>query len=254
MRQHQAATDLFRRVLELRPDDSHAASRLLDIALSVCDWRQYEAFQTALMARIENDLDAGRPLSVDVFNLQALPLSYELIAKAAKSRAQSIAGTAHGPAKLKACKPKSRCPGGERSGGRRIRLGYALAYTHEHSLPLVLRELVTGHDRSRFEVFGYSIQRCAGTEFSLSYRAAFDHFSDVAEAGPRAAAARIGDDGLDILVDVTGLTSKNCMALMSFRPAPTPTSGQRAMSVRWAASCACKQRSPRPFWARSASI
>jgi predicted O-linked N-acetylglucosamine transferase (SPINDLY family) len=220
MRQHETAAKIYRRVVELRPNDPCASSRLLDIALSVCDWRSYDLFVASLRQRIEVDLRAERPLTIDVFNLQALPLPYELIAAAAESRARGIAKEAAGAA---AHPPfQHATPLVKRD---RIRLGYALGYTHEHSLPLVLKELVAAHDRDRFELYGYSIERCDKTDFSIAYRAAFDHFTDLPVTSPHAAARRIHGDELDLLFDVTGLTSQNCMSLMSFRPAPVQVHG-----------------------------
>ena len=215
MKQQSMATRVFRRVLELRPGDACATSRLLDISLSVCDWRDYDGFLAELETRIRVDLAHDRPLSVDIFNLQALPLPYTLIASAARNRAAVIARDAAGPTGPEPFMQPA--PGRQ---GQRIRLGYALAYTHKHSLPLVLKELVSVHDRDRFEVFGYSIDACDGSAFSQDYRAAFDHFADVPVASPAAAAAHIHHDQLDLLIDTTGLTSKNCMPIMSLRPAP----------------------------------
>jgi protein O-GlcNAc transferase len=79
---------------------------------------------------------------------------------------------------------------------------------------------VEAHDRDRFEVFGYCIKPCDQSEFSRAYRGSFDHFRDLSPFLPHDSASRIHDDGIDILIDVTGLTAVNCMPISSFRPAP----------------------------------
>jgi len=214
MKLGNAAIALFRRSLALRPDGAIAQARLFDLTMSVCDWSQYDALSQQRMAQLQADVeDPQRPLSLDVFNLQALPISYELTARAARKAARQIAVAARN--------------GGDtapfvhtRPARDRIRLGYALAYTWVHSLPLVLQELVARHDRDRFELFGYSIRPCNCGEFSRRYRASFDHFRDVPEAAPHSAAQAIHRDEIDLLIDTTGLTSINCMSISSFRPAP----------------------------------
>ncbi len=216
MRRSATAAKIYRRILELEPKDIGASSRLFDIALSVCDWRDYDRFLESLKERIRADLESDRPLTVDVFNLQALPLPYALIGEAAHNRARSIARETASFADHRPFVHPS--PMATRD---KIRLGY----THMHSLPLVMKELVAAHDRERFEVFGYSVEPCDRTEFSIAYRAAFDHFTDVPVSSPYTAANRIRDDDLDLLFDVTGLTSQNCMPLMSFRPAPIQVHG-----------------------------
>jgi predicted O-linked N-acetylglucosamine transferase (SPINDLY family) len=84
----------------------------------------------------------------------------------------------------------------------------------------VLKEVVEGHDRDRFELIGFSTNLCPGTEFSKSYRASFDRFLDIPNAAPREAARIIHEQEIDVLIDVAGLTGMNCMEIMALRPAP----------------------------------
>jgi predicted O-linked N-acetylglucosamine transferase (SPINDLY family) len=87
-------------------------------------------------------------------------------------------------------------------------------------MPLVLKEIVQRHDRSRFEVFGYSVTRSDGTPFCADFRGVFDRFSDVSGANAHAAARLIHEEGVDVLVDTTGQTPISCLSIMSLRPAP----------------------------------
>lgn len=204
----------FRETLALRPDDAFASSRVFDLSLSACDWQTYAQDSQAQIAAVQRALaDDSVRRGIDVFNLQALPVDYAFIARAARHASAAIAREAreHAPvaAFTHAARPRQR-----------LRIGYALAYTYFHSLPMVLKEVIERHDRDRFEIFGYSLDRCDGGEFSQAYRAAFDHFADLPATAPYGAAERIQRDGIDVLIDTTGLTGQTCMPLMSFRPAP----------------------------------
>ncbi len=210
------AITAYRRILQICPGNQRAEARLFDLTLSICDWRDYDGRTTALIDRIADQIDSGEPIRFDVFNLQALPVGYDFISKAAVNRARGI----HDEIQAKGIKTPythSRPAGG---GDERIRLGYLLPYTHFHSLPMVLKDIVAQHDRDRFEVLGYCTQPCNGSRFSIGYRKAFDRFTDLPFLHAFAAAAAIRDDRIDVLIDVAGLTAVNCMPIMSLRPAP----------------------------------
>lgn len=151
------AVGVYERVLELAPDDRDAAIRIFDLKMAMCDWDDYGEICRAQIRQIESG--AG---NLDVFNLQALPVDYAFIGKAARRAAIKIAADARqdvdAPPLVHAA-PR----------GGRIRLGYALAYTWFHSLPLVHKEIVALHDRERFEVFGYSVRPSDGSRFCAEY-------------------------------------------------------------------------------------
>ncbi len=210
----EEASLIYKQIVDVDPNYPKATSRLLDASLSLCDWSRYDEFVNNLITTARREIETGKPFSFDVFNLQALPVSYAFMFEAAKSSAQSIAETerAFGEPYVHAARP--------RSAGDRIRLGYLLPYTNFHSLPLVLKEIVERHDRDRFEVIGFSTSKCDATKFSRGYRAAFDSFFDVPAALPVEAARQIHAHGIDVLIDVAGLTSQNCMDVLAHRPAP----------------------------------
>ncbi|MBT6430263.1 MAG: tetratricopeptide repeat protein [Rhodospirillaceae bacterium] len=202
------AVAVYEYILELVPDDSTAAVRIFDLKMAMCDWEDYDEICRSQIERIEAGGD-----EYDVFNLQALPVDYAFIGKIARQAAAKIAATAMpeaGTAPLVYAAPRSE----------RIRLGYAVGYTWFHSFPLVHEEIVRRHDRDRFEVFGYSMRPSDGSKFCAGYRGAFDHFRDLPDTAPHLAAQIINQDGIDVLIDASGLTSINCMPVCSFRPAP----------------------------------
>ncbi|HYM32810.1 MAG TPA: hypothetical protein VEU47_16025, partial [Candidatus Cybelea sp.] len=102
----------------------------------------------------------------------------------------------------------------------RIRVGYLLPYTTRQSMPLVLEPVVQRHDRTRFELFGYSLMACDKVPFSVAFRKHFDHFTDLVKVAPEIAAQRIYSDGIDLLIDTTGHTSVNWLEVLALQPAP----------------------------------
>lgn len=226
----EKAGAIFARVNELDPDHPKAKSRLLDISLSLCDWSHYDAFVAGQIERAKSEIESGATFSFDVFNLQALPVSYAFMHEAARVAARRVArkelaiaapyqhqprppsaGTSSGP--LAGTSAKA-------STGGRIRLGYLLPYTNFHSLPIVLDEIVKHHDRSRFEVLGFCTQACDTSDFSREYRSHFDRFHNIPGTSGDESARLIHEAGVDVLIDVAGLTGQNCMHVLAHRPAP----------------------------------
>jgi len=208
----RGAARIYRRVLALDPSRDDVRARLIDSTLSLCDWTHYDAFVTELTETVRQDI-AERLLRLDVFNLLALPVDNQLLFDAARSKAAALRALEGDPAPLAA-----PVPGGARPA--RLRIGFALPYTYFHSMPMVLKGIVEQLDRDRFETFGYSVQPCDGATFSRHFRPAFDTFRDIPLDDAAASAEIINRDGIDILIDTTGHTGINVLAVLAHRPAP----------------------------------
>lgn len=216
--QPDQAVALYEQVLALRPDHTEALAFLVNGVLSLCDWSKYDAYRARLTKQLESDAGPDEAGRASIFNLQALPVSYEAIATAARASAADIVERT--AAQRAACAfSHSRPP------SRRLRIGYLLPYTSRHSLPEVLKTIVENHDRNRSEIFGYSTAPDPGSEFSRAYRAAFDHFTDIGWVSSASAARRVHADGIDVLFDVAGQTITNCLSILALKPAPMQVHG-----------------------------
>ena len=83
-----------------------------------------------------------------------------------------------------------------------------------------MAEIFELHDRNRFEIFAYAYDQDDGSAIRSRIRGACEHFVDIAAESHVAAARRIRDDGVDILVDLTGYTLGGRAAILALRPAP----------------------------------
>ncbi|WP_310450974.1 tetratricopeptide repeat protein [Sulfuritalea sp.] len=104
---------------------------------------------------------------------------------------------------------------------RRVRIGYLSYDFREHPVGHVIPQLVELHDRSGFEVFGYSMSADDGSQIRQRLSRAFDHFVDITALGIESGAERIAGDRIDVLIDLQGWTSGNRAAMLALRPAPT---------------------------------
>jgi predicted O-linked N-acetylglucosamine transferase (SPINDLY family) len=123
--------------------------------------------------------------------------------------------------------------------GRRLRIGYVSPDFREHCQALFTVPLLSHHDRGAVEVFCYaSVER--PDEHTRRIAALADVWRDVRALDDAALAARIREDGIDILVDLTMHMARGRPLLFARRPAPIQvawlaypgTTGMRAMDYR----------------------
>jgi len=102
---------------------------------------------------------------------------------------------------------------------RRLRIGYVSGDFRHHSVAFFFAPLLDAHDRGAVEVFLYSNDARADA-MTARLKARADHWVPIFHLSDEHAAARIREDAIDILVDLSGHTSHNRMTLFARKPAP----------------------------------
>lgn len=102
----------------------------------------------------------------------------------------------------------------------KIKIGYLSSDFHEHATCYLLASLFEHHDRSHFEVAAYSCGIEDDSPMRARIKAGVDKFVDMRGLSVEEAARRIRDDEVDILIDLKGYTTGNCMDIIAKRPAP----------------------------------
>ena len=102
----------------------------------------------------------------------------------------------------------------------RTRLGYLSSDFCRHAMSFLIAEVLERHDRTRFEVFGYCSSPEDGSEIRARVIGALDHHVRIGALSDEAAAQRIRDDEIDILIDLNGLTRGARLGVLRWKPAP----------------------------------
>ncbi|MGE5505698.1 MAG: tetratricopeptide repeat protein [Actinomycetota bacterium] len=110
-----------------------------------------------------------------------------------------------------------------RDPGRRLRVGYVSPDFRTHSVAYFIAPVIEAHDRSVVEVFAYSC-RAGGDATTRRLQAAADHWRDISALDDQQAARLVGDDAIDVLVDLAGHTAGNRLPMFARRPAPVQAS------------------------------
>lgn len=108
----------------------------------------------------------------------------------------------------------------KRDAKRRIRLGLISAdFHHQHPVNIFMQPVLARLDRKQFEVFVYHTGIAHDDQTHLARQRA-DHWVAATSMSPLQLSRRIESDGIDIVLDLSGHTSLNRMAMLAKRVAP----------------------------------
>lgn len=110
-----------------------------------------------------------------------------------------------------------------RHGEKPLRIGYISADFRYHVVLRFVAAMLRGHGRTPFKVYAYMTG--AEDAFSVELAKRVDFWRNLRGLSPAAAARRIYEDGIDILVELGGHTVGNPLPIMAYKPAPIQISG-----------------------------
>ena len=203
------------RARAVRPDDPSLLIRLMSYRAWDCDWRDRDkevGQLAAMLARAAEHPEDAVSAEINPFVAYEYPLPRKIRNALTQARCEYVlrsAGPSPGP-----------CPPRAREAGARLRIGYVSADFHGHPTMHLMRSFFALHERSRFEVFAYSIGADDGSTYRREAAASVDRFIDIRAEPAAASAARMRRDGIDILVDLKGFTHEARPEIFALRPAP----------------------------------
>ena len=199
------ALPVIRKALALQPQLAEAQSMLLYVSQHTCQWADFDRLFEQQRAAIH---DPAAPPVVP-HSLVALPFTPpELLAAARKWVQQRI-------------RPKPvASPALPHLAAGRLRIAYLGSDFRTHALANLLTEVIERHDRSRFEVFGYSFGPDDRSPARARFARAFDHFIDVRAETSAQTVQRIRDDQIAILFDTGGHVVNARSDIFAAQPAP----------------------------------
>jgi protein O-GlcNAc transferase len=109
-------------------------------------------------------------------------------------------------------------------GDGRIRIGYVSPDYRMHPSAFLMQPIFELHDRTRFEIYGYSLMKSDGSEIRRRIESTVDVFRDESGAFDVDIADRISADHIDVLVDLAGYTNFSRAGIFARRPAPLQVS------------------------------
>jgi predicted O-linked N-acetylglucosamine transferase (SPINDLY family) len=195
---------LMRRSLELKADQSDVIQHYVHIRQKQCDWPVYEPVGEVTHNQLLTGTSLLAMLNVsDEPTLQLLTSQRFVLEKVVKYKERPY-HQLHAK--------------GQRDG--RIKIGYLSGDLCMHAVGLLTAELFELQDRSRFELHAFCWSRDDGSPLRARILAAMDKHHRLKGLSDEAAARLIAETGIDVLVDLQGLTSGARPNILAYKPAP----------------------------------
>ena len=194
----------FDRALSLKPDYPYLIGTWLHCKMHCCDWRNLETAWTSVCDAIDRRQKAAAP-----FAILAIPST-----PAQQQRCAQIC--------IRDRFPRHAVPlwQGERYAHDRIRIGYFSSDYGDHPVSHLIARLIESHDRTRFEIAGFSFGMPTNDVWRQRLEKAFDRFLDVGRRTDREIAGLARELEIDIAVDLNGFTKNARTGIFALRPAP----------------------------------
>jgi predicted O-linked N-acetylglucosamine transferase (SPINDLY family) len=106
---------------------------------------------------------------------------------------------------------------------RKIRIGYVSADFCDHAISRFILPILMGHNKTLYDNFCYSNGARRDT-MTTRLQALSNNWRDIHGLSDEQAGNMIRDDGIDILIDLSGHTGKNRLPLFAGKPAPVQAS------------------------------
>ena len=203
-KQAEAAINMYKRLVALQPDYEYAIGSLLYEQLHHCDWTGYDDLLKAVLVGVAQGKRACKTLG-----FMAMADNPELHLIAAKTFAEH-----HYPTK------SVELYKGEKYDHDRIRVAYVSPDLREHPVGHLMVGIFEHHDKSKFEIYSYSLGINDSSRLRERIQKASDHFIDASVMSPISVAKLIREHEIDVVIDLAGYTSDAMPDIYSYRPAP----------------------------------
>jgi len=194
----------YARALQIKPDYGFLYGTRLYTKLKIGDWSDAENQFAHLAEKIERNEKAAPPFAV-----MAMTDSLPLQKKAAEIWVRE---NYPGSPALPAIPKRARHP--------RIRIGYFSADFRDHPVAILTAGLFESHDRTKFEVTAFSFGPDSNDEMRKRLIPAFDRFIDVRNQSDKEVAQLARNLGIDVAIDMGGLTQDCRTGIFAMRAAP----------------------------------
>lgn len=222
LKQYGDAAECFRTITLLQPEDLGAAVYAAHYADWACDWTRGGDDHERLVQALALQDGRKNASGFSPFCLLSMNDDAALHLRAARLEAARIAALVRDAA---GWQPGDPGPAGypqafQALQSGRMRLGFVSADFRTHATSLLLVQTLERLDRSRFEVVLYSHGPDDASPLRRRMEAAADRFIRCEAMDMAQQAQRIRDDGIALLVDMSGFTQNTRLDMFALRPAP----------------------------------
>ncbi len=211
LRDYDAALGCYKKLLEKLPESAVVFNNMAIPFAETCEFDRREEFAGKFQEAVSRHIGGPDTEPLDPFSLNFFEIPISFRRRVAAHRSRQI--------ETKVAEARQRLTQRlNRTRSDRIRVGYLSVDFRFHPIGILTRELYRCHDRSRFEVFGYSLAGVSD-EYTAVIRRGCDRFRSFYGLPAEHAARTIHQDGIDVLIDMCGYTNMAYTEIAALRPA-----------------------------------
>ena len=197
---YQNAVDYYKKAFFLNKNLLQIREKLIELQPKICDWSLYNFFEEWRDDFINNTQFKGVPLSL--INLKGDPYRELLLSR------KYFYSNYQSNKKIELI-----------NQNKKIKIGYISADFRNHPVSLLLARVIELHDKSKFEIYAYSLER-EEDEMTIRLKNAFDKFTYIGDLMDYEAINLIRKDNINIAIDLMGYTKNARPNLFAKRVAP----------------------------------
>jgi predicted O-linked N-acetylglucosamine transferase (SPINDLY family) len=202
-KKYSEALVCFEKAYALNPNIEFLYGDCIYTRMRMCMWEGMQEAEHRLINGINHDEKIISPL----------PISALIDSPALNQKAAILFAQAKYPSNL------SLGPI-QRDIHQKIRVAYFSPDFHEHPVSYLMAEVFELHDRSQFEIYGFSFGKNTDDSMRQRLKTSFDQFIDVADKTPEEIALLSRSLGIDIAIDLCGFTENARSEIFALRAAP----------------------------------
>lgn len=208
------AIESYRQALSLNPNLHHALAHLIHQKQHACDWGGQDSED------LNRQIQTVRTLIKQVPEAQISPFAFLAMPSTTADEQKTCANNyvAQTYRHLYAIRGSLKFTHTVEAK-QKIKIAYLSADFRLHPLAFLITELIEAHDSNQFEVAAYSYGADDQTDTRKRLERAFDQFTDIRDLNDIEAATKINQDGIDILIDLTGFTQSSRTGIVALKPA-----------------------------------
>jgi predicted O-linked N-acetylglucosamine transferase (SPINDLY family) len=223
MKRFDEALFALKQAYALEPSRPYLQGAILNLKMQVGDWDNFAQDCELVLKGVDKGLAVAMPGCTLL-----LPSNCEQQRRAAEiyTRDKFPAQPApppHRPPPAEEAKAggEEEREGAARAGAKpKTTIGYFSCDFHNHPLSQLTAGLFEHHDRDDFTVFGFAFGARRDDEYARRIARAMDRFIDISSMSDQNAASLSRSLGVDIAVDLTGLTFSTRLGIFAHRAAP----------------------------------
>ena len=194
----------YEKAMKINPNLDFLLGTLIFTKKNLCDWSFLDKYKNILKKKI--------------FKQKKVSLPYDLLSLYDSLAIHKSSSEIYVKDKFPSINTLGTIP--KRIINKKIRIGYYSADYYEHATSFLIAELIEVHDKSKFEIFGFSFGPNKNDEMKKRISNAFDDFIDVNLKTDKEVAQLSRDLKIDIAVDLKCFTQFSRFGIFVERCAP----------------------------------